>query len=326
MNPHSVSALARAALLAALLAPVGAALAQDYPAKPVTLVVTYPPGGGADLMARLVAPKLAEALGQPVVVENKPGAAGQVGAGFVANARPDGYTVMVDAASFVINQSLYPSLPYDAGNAFRTVGVLAAFPHVIVVTPGFEAKSATDLVALAKARPGAISYASSGTGSAQHLAGATFLRQTGTQMTHVPYKGGGPAMNDVMGGHIPVFFANIASGLAHIRGGKLRALAVASDRRVAALPGTPATGELGVGGPVVYEWNGLFVPAGTPDAILARLAGALDRAMQDPQVRQRIADLGGELVGGGVDGANNFIAGQRDLTGALIREGNIRPD
>jgi tripartite-type tricarboxylate transporter receptor subunit TctC len=309
-----------------IVAGAGLAQAQEFPSKPVTLVVTYPPGGGADIMARLVAPKMGEALGQPIVVENKGGAAGQVGAAFVANAKPDGYTVMIDAASFVINQSLYPSLPYDAEKAFRPVGVLAAFPHVVVVTPGYEAKSAADLVAMAKAKPGAISYASSGTGSAQHLAGAAFIAQTKAEMTHVPYKGGGPAMNDVMGGHIPVFFANIASGLSHIKGGKLRALAVARDKKVAALPDVPALGEIGLGGDAVYEWNGMFVPAGTPEPVIAKLAAALEKAMQAPEVKQRIADLGGDVVGGGAAGAAKFIAEQRAITAKLIRDGNIKPD
>ena len=316
--------LLTAVALGVVAAPL--ASAQDFPSKPVTLVVTYPPGGGADIMARLIAPKMAEALGQAIIVENKGGAAGQVGASFVANAKPDGYTVMVDAASFVINQGLYPKLPYNTEKAFRPVGVLAAFPHVIVVTPGYEAKSALDLVAMAKARPGAISYASSGTGSAQHLAGAAFIRQSGADMTHVPYKGGGPAMNDVMGGHIPVFFANIASGLSHIKGGKLRALAVARDKRIPALPDVPALGELGIPGDAVYEWNGMFVPAGTPDAVVGKLSEALDKALQGSEIRQRIADLGGDIVGGGAAGAIKFIAEQRTITGTLIRDGNIKPD
>jgi tripartite-type tricarboxylate transporter receptor subunit TctC len=302
------------------------AAGQDFPAKPVTVVVTYPAGGGADLMARLIAPKMGEALGQPIVVENKGGAAGQVGAAIVANAKPDGYTVMVDAASFVINQSLYPKLAYDAQKAFVPVGVLAAYPHVIVVTPGYEVKSAADLIAKAKVAPGAVSYASSGTGSAQHLAGSAFIQQTKAEMTHVPYKGGGPAMNDVMGGHIPVFFANIASGLSHIKSGKLRALAVSGASRVAALPDVPATGELGITGSSVYEWNGMFVPTGTPEAIVNKLADALNKALQAPEVKQRIADLGGELIGGGREGASKFIAEQHAITSKLIRDGNIKPD
>ena len=234
-------------------APAIGSAQEAWPTKPITLVVTYPPGGGADLMARIVAPKMSEVLGQPIVVDNKPGAAGQIGAAFVAKAKPDGYTVMVDAASFVINQSLYPKLPYDAERAFKPVGVLAVFPHVIVVTPGYEAKSVADLIAIAKGQPGKINYASSGTGSAQHLAGAAFVQQAKIDLTHVPYKGGAPAMNDVMGGHIPVFFANVASGLSHLKSGKLRALAVAGERRIAALPDTPTLAELGMQGSEVYD-------------------------------------------------------------------------
>jgi tripartite-type tricarboxylate transporter receptor subunit TctC len=299
---------------------------EAWPTKPITLVVTYPPGGGADLMARVVAPKMSEALKQPVIVDNKPGAAGQIGAAFVAKAKPDGYTVMVDAASFVINQGLYPKLPYDADKAFKPVGVLAVFPHVIVVTPSYEAKSVQDLIAMAKAKPGAINYASSGTGSAQHLAGAAFVQQTKIDLAHVPYKGGGPAINDVMGGHIPVFFANVASGLSHLKSGKLRALAVAGERRIAALPDTPTLAELGMPGSEVYEWNGLFVPAGTPDPIVNRLADALRKALDSDEVRQRIEGLGGEIFAGGPAEAARFIAEQRQLTAKIIREGNIKPE
>jgi len=299
---------------------------EAWPTKPITLVVTYPPGGGADLMARLVAPKMSEALRQPVIVDNKPGAAGQIGAAFVAKAKPDGYTVMVDAASFVINQGLYPKLPYDADKAFKPVGVLAVFPHVIVVTPSYEAKSVQDLIAMAKAKPGAINYASSGTGSAQHLAGAAFVQQTKIDLAHVPYKGGGPAINDVMGGHIPVFFANVASGLSHLKSGKLRALAVAGERRIAALPDTPTLAELGMPGSEVYEWNGMFVPAGTPDPIVNRLADALRKALDSDEVRQRIEGLGGEIFAGGPAEAARFIAEQRQLTATIIREGNIKPE
>jgi tripartite-type tricarboxylate transporter receptor subunit TctC len=299
---------------------------EAWPTKPITLVVTYPPGGGADLMARVVAPKMSEALKQPVIVDNKPGAAGQIGAAFVAKAKPDGYTVMVDAASFVINQGLYPKLPYDADKAFKPVGVLAVFPHVIVVTPSYEAKSVQDLIAMAKAKPGAINYASSGTGSAQHLAGAAFVQQTKIDLAHVPYKGGGPAINDVMGGHIPVFFANVASGLSHLKSGKLRALAVAGERRIAALPDTPTLAELGMPGSEVYEWNGMFVPAGTPDPIVNRLADALRKALDSDEVRQRIEGLGGEIFAGGPAEAARFIAEQRQLTAKIIREGNIKPE
>lgn len=313
-----------AALSLAALTHAGSAFSQPFPSRTITLVVTYPAGGGADIMARLVAPKMSEILGQSVIIENKAGAAGQVGAASVANARPDGYTVMIDAASFVINPNLYPKLPYDAEKAFLPVGVIAAFPHVLVVSPGFEAKSVTELVAMAKAKPGVINYASSGTGSAQHLAGAAFVQKTKAEMMHVPYRGGGPAMNDVMGGHVPVFFANIASSLPHIQSEKLRPLGVAQDKRTAALPNVPALGEFGISGVAVYEWNGMFVPAGTPGDVVAKLSNALEKALESADVKERITKLGGELVGGGTAGAMTFIAGQRQIVGALIRDGNIK--
>jgi tripartite-type tricarboxylate transporter receptor subunit TctC len=314
------------ASLAVAALPAIASAQEAWPTKAITFVVTYPPGGGADLMARLVAPKMSEALGQPIVIDNKPGAAGQIGAAFAARAKPDGYTVMIDAASFVINSSLYPKLPYDADKAFKPIGVLAVFPHVIVVTPSYEAKSVADLIAMAKAQPGTINYASSGTGSAQHLAGAAFVQQTKTDLGHVPYKGGGPAMNDVMGGHIPLFFANVASGLSHIKSGKLRPLAVAAERRIASLPDTPALAELGLQGSEVYEWNGMFVPAGTPDPIVNRLADALRKALDSDEIKQRIAGLGGEIFAGGPAEAARFIADQRQRTATIVRESNIKPD
>lgn len=311
------------ALALGLLA--GGATAQTFPARTVTLLVTYPAGGGADIMARLIAPRMSEKLGQTVIIENKGGAAGQVGAASVANAAPDGYTVMIDAASFVINPHLYAKLPYDTEKAFRPVGVIAAFPHVLVVTPGFEAKTVKDLVAMAQAKPNAINYASSGTGSAQHLAGAAFVKTANAPMTHIPYRGGGPAMNDVMGGHVPVFFANIASGLPLIKGAKLRPLALARDTRSNALPDVPALSEFGIKGSAIYEWNGMFVPAGTPDPVVDTLAAALAFALQSPEVKQRIADLGGDIIGdGNPAGARAFIASQRETIGTLIREGNIK--
>lgn len=304
----------------------GFAGAETFPTRPITMIVSFPAGGGADVMARLVAPKMGEALGQSIVIENRAGAAGQVAAGAVARAQPDGYTILLDAASFVINQGLYPRLPYDPDKAFQPIGVIASFPHVLVVSPGFSAATLADLIRLAKERPGQLNYASSGIGSAQHLAAASFVQRAGIAMNHVPYRGGAPAMNDVMGGHIPMFLANIASGLGNITGGKLRPLAIADTKRSAALPDVATLDELGVRGGAVYEWNGVFVPAGTPPAVVARLEAALDAALRAPEVRSRIESLGGEVVGGGSAGAVRFIASQREVTLTLIRDGNIKAE
>ncbi len=308
------------------LAIPGAALAQGFPVKPVKIIVTYPPGGGADLMARLVAPKMAEALGQPVVVENKPGASGQIGAGEVARAAPDGYTLMLDAANFAVNPGLYPKLPYDPAKAFTPIGVLALYPNMLVVTPSFAPKSVKELVDLAKAKPGTVAFASSGNGSAQHLAGELFKQKAGVDLQHIPYKGGGPALNDVIGGQVPVFFANVASGLAHVKGGKLRALALTGGKRIAALPDTPTMAEAGIAGYEVYEWNAIFAPAGTPAPVVAKLADALARAMASPEVKERVAGLGGEIAGYGPKEAQKFIREQTELWGRVVKAGNIKVD
>ncbi len=315
------------ALVAALAASLPAAApAQAFPAKPIRLVVTYPPGGGADLMARLVAPKMGEALGQTVVVENKPGASGQIGASEVARAAPDGYTLMLDASSFAVNPSLYARLPYDPAKAFAPLAVLALYPNMLVVTPSFPPKDVKELVALAKAKPGTVAFASSGNGSAQHLAGELFKQRAGVDMQHIPYKGGGPAMNDVIGGQVPVFFANVASGLAHVKGGKLRALAVTGAKRASSLPDTPTMAEAGIPGYEVYEWNAIFAPAGTPAPVLEKLAAAIARAMQSPEIRERVATLGGEIAGYGPREAEKFIRDQTELWGKVVKAGNIKVD
>lgn len=317
-----------AAALAAALALVApaASLAQAFPAKPIRLVVTYPPGGGADLMARLIAPKMGEALGQPVVVENKPGASGQIGAGEVARAAPDGYTIMLDASSFAVNPSLYSKLPYDPAKAFQPLAVLALYPNVLVVTPSFPPKDVRELVALAKSKPGTVAFASSGNGSAQHLAGELFKQRAGVDMTHIPYKGGGPALNDVIGGQVPVFFANLASGLAHVKGGKLRAMAVTGARRASSLPEIPTMAEAGIPGYEVYEWNALFAPAGTPAPVVEKLAAAIAKALQSPEVRERVASLGGDLAGYGPKEAEKFVREQTELWGKVVKAGNIKVD
>ena len=315
------------AVAASLLAIVaGAAHAQTWPTKPITLVVTYPAGGGADTMARLIAPKLGEALGQPVIIENKPGASGQIGASAVAKAAPDGYTLMLDASSFAVNPALFPRLPYDSDKAFRPVGVIALFPNVLLVNPSVPAASVKELVALAKAKKNGVSYASSGNGSAQHLAGAMFESAAGVDMLHVPYKGGAPALNDVIGGQVPVFFGNLASTLQHVQAGKLKPLAVTSARRSPILPAVPTMAEAGVAGYEVYEWNVLFAPAGTSEAIIGKLAAALQKTLDAADVKARIAQLGGEIQTAKPEAAQQFVRQQTTLWARLVRERGISVD
>jgi tripartite-type tricarboxylate transporter receptor subunit TctC len=311
-----------AAITACVSAPYVMAQAA-YPTKPITLVVTYPPGGGADAMARLIGPKMGEALGQTVVIENKPGAGGQIGAAAVAKAAPDGYTLMLDASSFSVNPSLYPKLPYDSAKAFQPVGVIALFPNVVLVNANFPAKNIAELMGAAGKSKNAVSFASSGNGSAQHLAGALFESAAKVDMVHVPYKGGGPALNDVIGGQVPLFFGNLASTLQHVQSGKLRALAVTSGTRSSILPDVPTLSESGLKGTEIYEWNAVFTPANTPEPVMKKLAAAFQQALESPEVKARIAQLGGEIQKGNPEQAKKFIDQQTSLWQRVIKERNI---
>ena len=340
MNPTPNSFRAAASLAAlhptrrTTLAAIGTALAAPWVAarastaiaggRPVTLVVSYPAGGGADLMARILAPRLSEALGQSVVVENKPGASGQLAAAAVARATPDGTSLLLDASSFAVNPSLYPKLPYDSNTAFVPLAVLATFPNVLVCHPGFKAKSVQDVIAKAKAQPDAVAYASSGNGSAQHLAGALFEERTGVKLSHIPYRGGGPAMNDVMGGQVPLFFANVASSLGHIQAGKLRPLAVTSTLRARSLPNVPTMAEVGVKDFEVLEWNPLLAPAALPADTRKLLVAAIRKALADPEVLGRIRALGGDAFADATQAsAGKFIQAQQAQWAKVIRERKI---
>lgn len=318
----ALAQIALASLAVCAMAPNVMAQAA-YPSKPITLVVTYPPGGGADAMARLIGPRMAEALGQPIAIENRPGASGQIGAAAVAKAAPDGYTLMLDASSFAVNPALYPRLPYDSAKAFLPVGVVALFPNVVLVNASFPAKNIAELTAAARKSKDAVSYASSGNGSAQHLAGALFESAAKVDMVHVPYKGGGPALNDVIGGQVPLFFGNLASTLQHIQSGKLRALAVTSEKRSPILPDVPTLGESGLKGTEIYEWNAVFAPANTPEPVVRRLAAAFQQALDSPEVKARVAQLGGEIQKGSPEQARRFIEQQTGLWGQVIRDRKI---
>jgi tripartite-type tricarboxylate transporter receptor subunit TctC len=291
--------------------------------KPITLVVSYPAGGGADVMARLIAPRMSQFLGQSVVVENKPGASGTLAAAQVARAAPDGLTLLLDASSFAVNPALFDKLPYDPSTAFAPLAVLAAFPNVLVCAPSFEAKNLADVLRMARAQPGKLAYASSGNGSAQHLAGALFEAQAQVEMSHIPYRGGGPALNDVMGGQVPLFFANVASSLGHIQSGRLRALAVTSKLRARALPQLPSLDEAGLKGYEVLEWNPVLAPAGVPAPVRARLVAALHHAMADAEVLGRVRALGGDVFAGGEAEAAAFLKQQTALWARVVRERHI---
>jgi tripartite-type tricarboxylate transporter receptor subunit TctC len=224
-----------------------------------------------------------------------------------------------------VNPSLYASLPYDPMKQFKPITVIALFPNMLVVNPSFPAKSVQDVIAMAKAKPGTLAFASSGNGSAQHLAGELFKQKAGVDLTHVPYKGGGPALNDVMGGQIPMYFANMASGLPHVQAGKLRALAITGSKRSPALPDVPTIAETGLPGYEVYEWNAIFAPAGTPATAIAKISDAVQKAMQAPGFKARLALLGGEPAGYGPDEAARFVRDQAALWGKVVHEAHITP-
>jgi tripartite-type tricarboxylate transporter receptor subunit TctC len=269
--------------------------AQDWPSRPVHLVVPYAPGGPVDLSARLIAPKLQQALGQPVVVENKPGAGGNIGADFVAKSAPDGYTLVMGAiATHAINPALYAKLPYDPVRDFRHVALLVQVPNVLVVANELPARSVADLVRLAKAQPGRLDFASGSTGSTGHLAGELFKQLTGTYMVHIPYKGSAPAVADLLAGRVHLMFDNLASALPNIQAGKLRALAVTTVRRSSFLPELPTLDESGLKGFDMTTWWGLMAPAKTPQPVVERLARESRSAIDSPDLLERWRAMGSE--------------------------------
>ena len=324
LNRRTFLATSCALATSALLPQV--AFASDWkPNKPVTLVVSYPAGGGADLMARLIAQPMGEFLGTTVIVENKPGAGGQLATTQVVRANPDGHTLLLDASSYAVNESLYAKLPYDQRKDLAVIGVLATFPNVLVSYPNFEAKNVKDVVAAAMKVPGTIAYASSGNGSAQHLGGALFEDRAKISLSHVTYKGGGPAMNDVMGGQVPLFFANVASSLGFIQSARLRPLAVTAKNRAASLPDIPTMEEAGIAGFEVLEWNPLAVPAKTPANVQAKLREALEFAINSPNVKKRLEDLGGTVFDNSKpENAKKFVEQQMQQWSKIIKDRGIK--
>ena len=284
-------AIPLALALCAIQAP---GFAQTFPSRPVTLVVPFPPGGGTDTGGRVIAEQLGRRWGQPVIVENKGGAAGQIGADFVAKSRPDGYTLLLgNIGTQAINPLLYPKLPYDADKAFAPVSLVAELPLAMMVNPAVPAKTAAEFVALAKARPGQMSYSSSGAGGAPHLAAEMFKDQTGAFILHVPYRGGGPAIADLLAGHVQLSFMTVLEASGHIKAGKLRALAVTGDKRVPAFPEVPALAESVAPGFNAISWIGLLAPAGTPSEVVEKIAADLRAVLADESVKARFVGLGG---------------------------------
>ena len=316
------------ALLCVALAGVPAvAQAQAYPSKPIRLIVTFAAGGGTDLAARAVAPKLAEALGQPVVVENRAGANGAVGAEATAKSPADGYTLMVGAAgTLAVAPHLNAKLPFDPFKDFAPVSLLATSAFVVSVNPSVKAQSIRELVALAKASPGSLTFGSSGTGGAPQLAGELFKSQAGVNLLHVPYKGLGPAITDLLGGQIQVVFADVGLVTAHLKAGRLRGLAITSGSRSSMLPDLPTVSESGVPGYVAGTWYGVFAPAGTPGAIVARLSEEVRRVLALPEVRAALVAQGVEAAGNSPEQYAVFLREEHAKWGRVIAEAGIRAE
>jgi len=316
-------------LLAATVLAVPYALAADapWPARPIHLVVPYPPGGPLDTVARLTAQKVSADLGQPIVVDNKAGAGGNIGADLVAKAAPDGYTVLLGAvATHAINPTLYASIPYDAQRDFEPVTQLASTPNVLIVNPSLPVKDVREFIAYAKAHPGALNFGSGSTGSAGHLAGELFKRMAGVEMTHVPYKGAAPAMQDLIAGQVQVMFDNLASALTQIRAGKVRALAVTTAKRTPLAPDLPTIAESGLAGFDINTWFGLFVPARTPRAIVQRLHDEFVKALEQPDVREKMLALGAEPVGSTPEQFAAYVKSEAAKYAAVVKASGARVD
>ena len=315
------TALQLAAL--ALASVAGAAHAQAWPSKPVSLVVPFPAGGTTDVLARALAERLSSAIGQPVIVENKPGAGATIGADYVAKAKADGHTLLIGAVHHTIASSVYKKLPYDFQKGFEPVTVIAMVPNVLVVNARTPAKNVNELVALIKAKPAEASYGSNGNGTAQHLIGTQFQQQTGTRLQHIPYKGSGPLATDLLGGQILMSFDTITPVLPHIKAGKLRPLAVTTAKRSPALPDVRTLQEAGLKDFDIGTWFGVLAPVGTPKPVLDRLSAEATKIIQSPDFRKRMDDIGAQPVGNSPAEMAAQIRSETDKFSVLVKAGNV---
>ena len=333
MNPHfnrrtalHAAAVGAAALGAALLLPLTAQAQANYPDKPIKFVVPYPPGGGTDVVARIVQMRLQAALGQNVLIDNKGGAGGSLGTDVVAKSAPDGYTVLFTLSSHTINPAIFPKLPYDTLKDFEPVGLVASLPQILVANTAVPVRTVADVVAQAKAAPDKSSFASVGNGSPGRLAGELMVIRTGAPMLHIPYRGGGPAITDVMGGQVPYLWVSIPAAAQHVKAGKLKALAVSTVKRSAAFPDVPTMQEAGVADFEVDSWYAMLVPAKTPKAIIDKLNKALNTVLAEPAIRAQLLEQGAEAVGGTPEALGKVIAAELPKWAKLAKDANIKAD
>ncbi|MBI3714677.1 MAG: tripartite tricarboxylate transporter substrate binding protein [Betaproteobacteria bacterium] len=325
MNTKKRIFAASLAALAALVAVCLPAVAEDkWPSKPIKYIVPFPPGGTTDILARLIGAKLATALGQPVLVDNKPGAGGNIGSDFVAKSAPDGYTILGGTiSSHAINVSMYKQMPYDPIKDFQAVTLIGTNANVLIVDPKLAAKNVKELIAMAKAKPGSMSFASAGNGTSQHLSGELFKAMAGLDMVHIPYKGSAPAISDVMGGQVPMMFDTTVVAAPHIKSGNVRALAVTSAKRVKGLDTIPTMAEAGVPGYELVSWQGVFAPAGTPKDIVKRLQSEIVKILAMPDIRERLDALGVEPVGNTPEEFSVFQKAEITKWAKVIKDAHI---
>jgi tripartite-type tricarboxylate transporter receptor subunit TctC len=311
-------------LLSSLVA--ASAIAADYPTRPIRLVVPFPPGGTLDILARAVGPDLGTQLGQPIVIENRPGANGAIGADVVAKATPDGYTLLIGGGSGTAVHALLRNVPYDPLKAFTPIGTLATYASVLIVNPAMPAKSVPELIALAKASPGKLSYGSPGTGNINNLVGELFKSLAGVDIVHVPYKGAALVITDVIAGHVPMGFVLLPGAMGHLRSGKLRALAVTTEERMSAMPDLPTMSQAGVRDLVLFDWSGLFAPAGTPKDAIAKLGAEVRKVAQSPQMRQRSLEQGFEPKALSADEMAALMKTDTEKWARIVKQTGIRLD
>ena len=321
-RPSRVALLVAAVVLAAAMP----ALAQDYPNRPIRFIVPYPPGGGTDVVARIMSEALAADLGQPIIIDNRGGAAGNVGTDIAAKAPADGYNILFTLSSHTINPKLYDKLPFDVEKDFVPISLAAMIPQILVVHPSVPANNVKELIALAKAQPGKLNYASVGTGSPGHIAGELFKLRTGIDIVHIPYKGGGPAVTDTIGGQVQLLFVSMPAAWQFVKAGRLKAIAVTSATRSATAPEVPTFVESGVPDFVVDSWYGALAPAKTPPAVVARLNAAFVKVLDMPQVTEKLMAQGAEAASSTPAEFDRVIKDELAKWEYVIRAANIKPE
>ncbi len=304
----------------------GLAHAQSWPTKPIKFIVPYPPGGGTDVIARIVQEPLAKELGQQVIIDNRGGAGGSIGSALAAQSPSDGYTVLFTLSSHTINPSFYPRLPFDTEKDFSPVVTIASLPQILVANPNFPAKTVKEVIEMAKAKPGSISYASVGNGSPGHLAGAMMATDAGVDMTHIPYRGGGPAVTDVIAGQVPLLWVSIPAAAQFVKAGKLRALAVSTVKRSAVFPDVPTMAESGFKDFEVDSWYAMFVPASTPKPIIERLNKAALKVLAQPEVKEKLLSQGAEAVGDSPSQLGAVVKKEIAKWKQVVKAANIKVD